>query len=96
MTVSHFSTSDESVEYLRYHRTKALYEDDTTVFGSVVMISEDTSIVVNQLHVNCLEEYPAQHQEVLGGYQFLIICSSDEQIRVIVIVFDVDDQYSLT
>jgi hypothetical protein len=95
MTASHFSTADERVEYLRYHRTKALYEDASTTLGSVVMSSEDASIGVKQHYGDCLEAYPAQHQEVQGGYQFLIISSPNEQIRGIVIVFDVGDQYSM-
>ena len=87
MTVRHVSTTDEQVEYLRYHRTKVFYEDDTTVFDSTIMISEETVIATMHHYGHCLEVYPAQHQEVLGGYQFLMRSSPNVQIRGIIIVF---------
>ena len=63
MTACNFSTPAERVEFLRYYRTKALYDDATTSVGSVVMCSENASIGVKQHFGNCVEAYPSQHQE---------------------------------
>ena len=67
MTACNFSTPTDRVEFLRYYRTKALYEDATTTVGSVVMCSENAHIGVKQHFGSCVEAYPSQHQEGLVG-----------------------------
>lgn len=49
---------DDRVAYLRYYFTKALYEDSTTVLGSLVMNSENSELGIKQLYANCTEAAP--------------------------------------
>ena len=46
MNCCSFSRKEDRVAYLRYYLTKALFEDETTLFGSIVMNSNKTKIDV--------------------------------------------------
>lgn len=52
------SSEQDRVEYLRYFLTKALYEDETTIVGSIVMNSVNEKIGVKQLFADCFELAP--------------------------------------
>ena len=49
---------DDRIAFLRYYMTKALYEDNTTTVGSVVMNSTNSEIGVKQLFASCTEAAP--------------------------------------
>lgn len=49
----------DRVSFLRYVFTNALYEDDTTVCGSIVMCQSDEAIGVKQIFESCLESIPS-------------------------------------
>lgn len=49
----------DRVRYTRYFLTKALYEDSTTVVGSIVMNSENERLRVIQMFQDCFETAPA-------------------------------------
>ena len=49
----------DRVSFLRYFFTKALYEDQTTTLGSIVMGRSNDSIGVKQLFENCMEAAPS-------------------------------------
>jgi len=51
---------EDRVRFLRYFLTKALYEDETTTVGSVVMNFVNEAIGVNQLFANCFETAPSR------------------------------------
>ena len=48
----------DRVEFLRYCVTKAMYEDKTTVYGSIVMNTKKKSIGVLQSFASCIEAAP--------------------------------------
>jgi len=54
------SAVSDRVEYLRYHLTKALYEDHTTTRGSLVMCVENESIGVKQMFESCIQATPSR------------------------------------
>jgi hypothetical protein len=55
---SNFTSDQNRVDFLRYHRTKALYEDSTTTVGSIVMNCECDAIGIRQHFGNCTEAVP--------------------------------------
>jgi MYND finger len=71
----------DRTDYLRYHFTKAFYEDELTVVGSSVMSREDATIGIKQLGANAFEAVPASiHLRNRQGFDprlFLIERSRD-------------------
>jgi hypothetical protein len=70
------ASENDRVEYLRYFLTKALYEDATTVIGSVVLCSENEAIGVKQLFESCIEAAPSRihtehDKDYKGGLSFM-------------------------
>ena len=55
---SNLTSEQDRVDFLRYHRTKALYDDSTTTVGSIVMNCECDAIGIKQLFGSCLEAVP--------------------------------------
>lgn len=52
------TSRDDRIAFLHYYFTKALYEDNTTTIGSVVMNSTNEKIGVKQLFAKCTEAAP--------------------------------------
>ncbi|KAL3793053.1 hypothetical protein HJC23_003061 [Cyclotella cryptica] len=48
----------DRVDYIRYFIKKALYEDESTVVGSVIMKNENEQIGVKQIFESCVEAVP--------------------------------------
>lgn len=62
-------SESDRVTYLRYHLTKALYEDETTTVGSIVMGQSNEAIGVKQLYASCMEAVPTYiHQKCSGNF----------------------------
>lgn len=51
-------TELDRVDCIRYFITKALYEDESSVVGSVVMNNEKEEIGVKQIFESCVEAAP--------------------------------------
>jgi hypothetical protein len=58
MKACNLKSEQDRVDFLRYYRTKALYEDATTTLGSVVMNTTSDSIGIKQHFGNCVEAVP--------------------------------------
>ena len=59
-------TPKDCVVYLIYYLTKALYEDQTTAFGSIVMNTNNESIGIKQLFESCFEATPSHIHHKTG------------------------------
>lgn len=69
MTTCSLESETDRVKFLRYSITKALYEDATTVIGSVVMNTEKESLGIKQAFECCFEAVPYRIHMVMerGG-----------------------------
>lgn len=81
MNCCSLENEEDRVDYIRYFITKALYEDDSTILGSVVMCNVKEPIGAKQIFESCVEAAPYSiHTIVFTVHTWGIIHGTNEDV----------------